>query len=315
MSYKVALQMDPIAQIDVVGDTSFALGLEAQNRGYDLFYYQPEELTLYAPDTVYAPLRPLSLRDQLTDFFTLGAPVPTNLREMDVVLMRQDPPFDMAYISATHFLEKITDDCLVVNNPSAVRNAPEKIVPTLFEGLQPPTIMTRDRKVLEDFRAEHRDIILKPVYGNGGAGVFRVMANDENFGALVDMMMAESREPLIAQHYLPQIRQGDKRVILVEGEAVGALNRVPQEGDARANVHVGGQPVADELSARDLEIAAQIGPYLREAGIILAGIDVIGEYLTEINVTSPTCIREIKSFGGPDIAVLVWDAIEQRLKA
>jgi glutathione synthase len=217
----------------------------------------------------------------------------------------------MNYISATHFLERIHPDTLVVNDPAAVRNAPEKIFPILFEGLLPPTLMTRDRQALDDFRAAHGDIILKPVFGNGGAGVFRVRADDENFGSLIDMFM-QTREPIIAQAYLKDVRGGDKRVILVEGEAVGALNRVPAEGDARANVHVGGRPEACELDARDLEIAAQIGPALRERGIIFAGIDVIGGYLTEINVTSPTCIREIKAFGGPDIAAMIIDAIEAR---
>ena len=313
MSGKVAIQMDPIADIDVAGDTTFGLALEAQRRGYELFYYQPEELSLMAPDEVIAPLRPLAVRDVLEDFHDLGAPVDTDLRTMDVVLMRQDPPFDMAYITATHFLEKIVSDCLVVNHPASVRNAPEKLFPTLFAGLQPPTLMTRDRTRLAAFRAQYEDIILKPIYGNGGAGVFRVPRGDENFGAMIDMFLADSREPIIAQQYLPDIRNGDKRVILVEGAAVGALNRVPLEGDARSNLHVGGQPVADDLSERDLEIATAIGPALRDAGIIFAGIDVIGGLLTEINVTSPTCIREIKAFGGPDIAALVWDAIEARL--
>ena len=228
--------------------------------------------------------------------------------------MRQDPPFDMAYISATHMLEQICDETLVVNNPVAVRNGPEKILPVLFPTLQPPTLLTRDLKALEDFRKEFGDIILKPVYGNGGAGVFRVTQQDENFSALVEMFMVSSREPIVAQQYLPDVRQGDKRVILVEGEAVASLNRIPQPGEARANVHVGGRPVASELSERDIEIADTIGSYLRDNGIIFAGIDVIGDYLTEINVTSPTCIREIADFGGPDVAKLIWDAIEIRLK-
>ncbi|MGC6472681.1 MAG: glutathione synthase [Parvibaculales bacterium] len=313
MALKVAIQMDPIAGIDVAGDTTFGLALAAQQRGCELYYYQPEELTLMAPDEVCAPLRPLTVRDRLEDFYDLGAAVDRDLRDMDVVLMRQDPPFDMAYITATHFLEKITPECLVVNDPASVRNAPEKLFPTMFDGLQPPTMMTRDRARLTAFRAQYEDIILKPIYGNGGAGVFRVPRGDENFGAMVDMFLADSREPIIAQQYLPDIRQGDKRVILVEGEAVGALNRVPLDGDARSNLHVGGQPVADELSARDLEIAAAIGPALRDAGIVFAGIDVIGGFLTEINVTSPTCIREINDFGGPDIAALVWEAIDARL--
>lgn len=311
MSLRVALQMDPIANIDIVGDTTFALGLEAQARGHQLFYYQPDGLALH-DGVVSAPLQAVTLADVTGAHYQLGPANRTDLRTLDVVLMRQDPPFDMNYISATHFLERIHPDTLVVNDPAAVRNAPEKIFPTLFDGLLPPTVMTRDRDVLSGFRAAHGEIILKPVFGNGGAGVFRVRGDDENFGSLVDMFIAASREPIIAQAYLPDVRAGDKRVILVEGEAVGALNRVPADGDARANVHVGGRPEASTLSDRDLEIAAAIGPTLKQQGIVFAGIDVIGGYLTEINVTSPTCVREIKAFGGPDIASLIWDAIEAR---
>lgn len=311
MTVNVAIQMDPVAAIDIVGDSTFALGLEAQRRGYNLFYYQPETLELRGR-TVTAPLQPLTLADRIGAHFTLGDAHKTDLREMDVVLMRQDPPFDMAYISATHMLELVHPDTLVVNDPVAVRNAPEKLLPTLFPDLQPPTLITRNVSALADFRKEFSDIILKPLYGNGGAGVFRVQPADENFAAMVEMFLANSREPIVAQQYLPEIRQGDKRVILVEGEAVGALNRVPLEGEARANVHAGGVPTQSGLSERDIEIAAQIGPYLKKNGIILAGIDVIGDYLTEINVTSPTCLREIKGFGGPDIAADVWDAIEAR---
>ena len=226
--------------------------------------------------------------------------------------MRQDPPFDMHYISATHMLERVHPETLVVNDPAAVRNAPEKIFPIRFAGLLPETLITRDIVALRAFRAEFGDIILKPVFGNGGAGIFRVGHGDENFGALIDMFLQSNREPIIAQRYLPEVRAGDKRVILVEGEAVGALNRVPAAGDARANVHVGGTPEAAALTDRDLEIVADIGPTLRNMGIVFAGIDIIGRHLTEINVTSPTCIREIKDFGGPDIAVMIWDAIEAR---
>ena len=307
---KIAIQMDPIADIDIVGDTSFALALEAQARGHALYYYTPDALVML-DGKVSARLHTLEVVDKAGAHFRLGPASLTDLAAMDVVLMRQDPPFDMNYISATHFLERIHPATLVVNDPVAVRNAPEKIFPILFEGLLPPTLMTRDRQALEDFRAAHGDIILKPVFGNGGVGVFRVRVDDENFGSLFDTFM-QTREPIIAQAYLKDVRSGDKRVILVEGEAVGALNRVPAEGDARANVHVGGRPEACELDARDLEIAAQIGPALRERGIIFAGIDVIGGYLTEINVTSPTCIREIKAFGGPDIAAMIVDAIEAR---
>jgi glutathione synthase len=311
MVLRVALQMDPISGIDIRGDTSFALALEAQKRGHELFYYEPDRLVLRDGD-VSAAIQTLKVADEVGAHYELGAPVSTPLLDVDVILMRQDPPFDMNYISATHFLERVHPHSLVVNDPASVRNAPEKIFPVEFAGLLPPTLMTRDRKALEAFRAEFGDVILKPVFGNGGAGIFRVRANDENFGSLLDMFLTSSREPVIAQQYLPDVRAGDKRVILVEGEAVGALNRVPAEGDARANVHVGGTPEAIGLSDRDLEIAATIGPRLRELGIIFAGIDIIGEHLTEINVTSPTCIREIQEFGGPDIAAMIWDAIEAR---
>jgi len=308
---KIGVQMDPIGDIDIVGDTSFALALEAQSRGHSLFYYEPDRLSM-RDGLVSAAIQSLQLADVAGAHFELGAPVVTDLRELDVILMRQDPPFDMHYISATHFLERLQPDVLVVNDPASVRNAPEKIFPVEFEGLLPPTLMTRDRAALEAFRAEFGDVILKPLFGNGGAGVFRLRKEDENFGSMVDMFMAE-REPIIAQQYLPDVRAGDKRVILVEGEAVGALNRVPAPGDARANVHVGGTPEAAGLSERDYEIAAQIGPRLKQMGIIFAGIDIIGDYLTEINVTSPTCVREIKAFGGPDIAAMILDAIEARI--
>ena len=311
MVLRVALQMDPIGGIAIRGDTSFALALEAQRRGHDLFYYEPDRLAM-RDGQVSAAIQPLQVADVVGAHYQLGDAVMTNLRDVDVILMRQDPPFDMNYISATHFLERVHPHTLVVNDPASVRNAPEKIFPVEFAGLLPPTLMTRDRAALNGFRAEFGDVILKPVFGNGGAGIFRVRAEDENFGSLIDMFLASSREPVIAQQYLPDVRAGDKRVILVEGEAVGALNRVPAAGDARANVHVGGTPEAIGLTDRDLEIAATIGPRLRELGIVFAGIDIIGEHLTEINVTSPTCIREIKQFGGPDIAVMIWDAIEAR---
>lgn len=311
MVLRVALQMDPIGGIDIRGDTSFALALEAQRRGHELFYYEPDRLAM-RDGQVSAAIQPLQVADVVGAHYELGAAKLTNLRDVDVILMRQDPPFDMNYISATHFLERVHPHTLVVNDPASVRNAPEKIFPVEFAGLLPPTLMTRDRAALNGFRAEFGDVILKPVFGNGGAGIFRVRAEDENFGSLIDMFLASSREPVIAQQYLPDVRAGDKRVILVEGEAVGALNRVPAAGDARANVHVGGIPEAIGLTDRDLEIAATIGPRLRELGIVFAGIDIIGAHLTEINVTSPTCIREIKQFGGPDIAVMIWDAIEAR---
>ena len=312
MALRVGIQMDPIGEIDISGDTSFALALEAQRRGHELFYYEPDRLAM-RDGQGSAAIQPLQVADALGAHFELGAASITDLRDLDVILMRQDPPFDMHYISATHMLERVHPDTLVVNDPAAVRNAPEKIFPVRFAGLLPDTLITRDRAALDAFRAEFGDIILKPVFGNGGAGIFRIGPDDENFGALVDMFVQTDREPIIAQRYLPEVRAGDKRVILVEGEAVGALNRVPAAGDARANVHVGGTPEAAGLTDRDLEIAHEIGPVLRDMGIVFAGIDIIGAHLTEINVTSPTCIREIKAFGGPDIAVMIWDAIEARL--
>ncbi len=312
MALRVGIQMDPIGEIDISGDTSFALALEAQRRGHELFYYESDRLAM-RDGQVSAAIQPLQVADALGAHFELGAASITDLRDLDVILMRQDPPFDMHYISATHMLERVHPDTLVVNDPAAVRNAPEKIFPVRFAGLLPDTLITRDRAALDAFRAEFGDIILKPVFGNGGAGIFRIGPDDENFGALVDMFVQTDREPIIAQRYLPEVRAGDKRVILVEGEAVGALNRVPAAGDARANVHVGGTPEAAGLTDRDLEIAHEIGPVLRDMGIVFAGIDIIGAQLTEINVTSPTCIREIKAFGGPDIAVMIWDAIEARL--
>ncbi len=311
MALRVGLQMDPIADIDIAGDTSFALALEAQARGHELFFYEPDRLAM-RDGAVRAVIQPLKVADRHGAHYELGAPNLTDLRDLDVILMRQDPPFDMHYISATHMLERVHPETLVVNDPAAVRNAPEKIFPVRFAGLSPETLITRDIAALKAFRAEFSDIILKPVFGNGGAGIFRIGLEDENFGALIEMFLQSDREPIIAQRYLPEVRAGDKRVILVEGEAVGALNRVPAAGDARANVHVGGAPEPAGLTDRDLEIVGEIGPTLRDMGIVFAGIDIIGTYLTEINVTSPTCIREIKDFGGPDIAVMIWDAIEAR---
>ena len=311
MSLRVAVQMDPIQSIDITGDTSFALALEAQARGHTLFYYEPDRLALVG-GRARARMNSLAVKDMRGAHFELGPDKTYWLNEMDVILLRQDPPFDMNYITTTHFLETVRNQTVVVNDPVSVRNAPEKIFVTQFPDLMPETLITRDRAEIEAFRCVHGDIILKPVYGNGGAGIFRVRADDENFGALLDMFSQTSREQIIAQKYMPAVRAGDKRVILVEGEAVGALNRIPADGDARSNVHVGGRPEAIALDARDHEIAAKIGPVLREMGIIFAGIDVIGGLLTEINVTSPTCIREIEAFGGPNIASLIWDAIDRR---
>jgi glutathione synthase len=312
MGLSVAIQMDPIERIDIRGDSTFALALEAQERGHTLTYYGPRELTL-RDRQVIAKVRPLTVREEAGNHFTLGAPSVADLSQVDVVLMRQDPPFDMAYISATHILERIHPKTLVVNDPFHVRNAPEKLFVTQFEGLMPPTLITTDREEIRAFRAAHDDIIVKPLYGNGGAGVFRVKPDDENIGALLEMFTQFYREPLVVQRYVPEVRKGDKRIILVDGVAAGAINRVPAEGEARSNMHVGGRPEPIELSARDRQICESLGPELKARGLIFAGIDVIGDYLTEINVTSPTGIREIRRFGGADIAALIWDVIEKKV--
>jgi glutathione synthase len=305
--------MDPIEKIDIGGDSTFALALEAQARGHSLLYYGPRDLT-FRETRITARARPLSVRAVKGDHFTLGESAVYDLSKVDVVLMRQDPPFDMAYITATHILERLQPKTLVVNDPAEVRNAPEKLFVTLFKDLMPPTLITSDRIEIAEFRAEHKDIILKPLYGNGGAGVFRVRPDDENMGSLLEMFTAFYREPIIAQRYVPEVRQGDKRIILVDGAFAGAINRVPASGEVRSNMHVCGRPEATALTAREREICAALGPELKKRGLIFTGIDVIGSYLTEINVTSPTGIWEVKRFGGADIAALVWDAVEARRK-
>ncbi|MGZ6006130.1 MAG: glutathione synthase [Rhizomicrobium sp.] len=309
----VAIQMDPIEKIDIAGDSTFAMALEAQTRGHSLVYYGPRDLT-FREGKVTARVRPLSVRAVKGDHFTLGELRVYDLSQADVVLMRQDPPFDMAYITATHVLEHIHPKTLVVNDPGQVRNAPEKIFVTQFRDLMPPTLITSDRQEINEFRALHEDIILKPLFGNGGAGVFRVKPDDENLGSLLEMFTQFYREPVIVQRYLPEVRKGDKRIILVDGEFAGAINRVPAAGEARSNLHVGGRPEATTLTKREQDICAALGPELKKRGLIFTGIDVIGDYLTEINVTSPTGIQEVRRFGGPDIAKLIWDAIERRKK-
>jgi glutathione synthase len=313
MPLTIAIQMDPIEKIDISGDSTFALALEAQARGHALLYYGPRALT-FNNGAVTARARPLSVRATKGDHFTVGESSVYDLSRADVILMRQDPPFDMAYITATHILERLHPKTLVVNDPAQVRNAPEKLFVTEFKDLMPPTLITSDRAEIDAFRAEHKDIILKPLYGNGGAGVFRVRPDDENLGALMEMFTAFYREPVIAQRYLPEVRQGDKRIILVDGAFAGAVNRVPAAGEARSNMHVGGRPEATALTPREKDICAALGPKLKERGLIFAGIDVIGNYLTEINVTSPTGIQEVKRFGGADIAAMIWDAIEGKRK-
>ncbi|MDC9822523.1 glutathione synthase [Devosia sp. ZB163] len=312
MSLKIAVQMDPIETINPKGDSTFALMLEAQERGHRVDYYVPQSLAL-RDNKVSAELAPIKVFDKPKgEHFALGEFARADLSAYDVVLMRQDPPFDMNYITLTHLLERIHPHTLVVNPPAAVRNAPEKILVTEFPELMPPTLVTRDRALIRDFRREHGNIILKPLYGNGGAGVFLIQEGDQNLNSLIELFEQSFREPFMVQKYLPDVRKGDKRIIIVDGEPVAGLNRVPAEGEARSNMHVGGRPELSELTAREREICATIGPALKARDMIFVGIDVIGDYLTEINVTSPTGIREIKRFGGPDIAVLIWDAIERR---
>ena len=314
MSLTVAIQMDPIERIDIGGDSTFALALEAQARGHKLLYYGTRDLSLRETELV-TRVRPLTVRNERGNHFTLGEPRGYALADADVVLMRQDPPFDMAYITATHLLERVHPKTLVVNDPFHVRNAPEKLFVTNFKDVMPPTLISSDATEIRAFRARHSDIVLKPLYGNGGAGVFRLKPGDENLNALLEMFTQFYREPVVVQRYVPEVRKGDKRVILVDGVAIGAINRVPAEGEARSNMHVGGRAEPTDLSPRDRAICETIGPELKARGLIFAGIDVIGDYLTEINVTSPTGIQELKRFGGADGAALIWDAIEARLKA
>ena len=314
MGLAVAIQMDPIEGINIDADSTFALALEAQSRGHALHHYLPRQLSL-RDGRLTARARPLEVRRERGRHFTLGPEAVLDLAAMDVILMRQDPPFDMAYITATHLLEHVRDEVLVVNDPVSVRNAPEKLFATHFDGLMPPTLITGDRDAILAFRREHGEIILKPLFGNGGAGVFRLTPEDENLNALLELFTGLYREPIIVQRYLPEVRSGDKRIILVEGEPAGAVLRVPAKGEARANLHVGGTAVKATLTPREREICAAIGPTLRAQGLVVVGIDVIGDYLTEINVTSPTGIQEINRLDGVALERRVWDAIEARLAA
>ncbi|WP_067224870.1 glutathione synthase [Stappia indica] len=303
--------MDHISSINIAGDSAFAMMLEAQARGHELFHYTPDRLAMNG-NTVTASLEPVTVRDETGNHFTLGERKLTDLSEMDVVLMRQDPPFDMAYVAATHMLEKIHPKTLVVNDPASVRNAPEKLFVTEFPDLMPETLITRDRAAIDAFRAEHGDIVMKPLFGHGGAAVFRITSDDLNYGSLYDFFAATFREPWVIQRFLPEVSKGDKRILLVDGEFAGAVNRVPQEGDLRSNMVRGGAAREADLTPREREICARLGPALREKGLILVGIDVIDGYLTEINVTAPTGIRAVARLGGPDIAARVWDVVEAK---
>ncbi|MEQ9259201.1 MAG: glutathione synthase [Roseovarius sp.] len=308
---KIAFQMDPIGPIDINADSTFRLAEEAQARGHELFYYTPERLA-YDRGRVVARGWPLEVRRVKGDHFSLGEEALLDLSEMDVIWLRQDPPFDMFYITTTHILQRLQPGVLVVNDPFWVRNFPEKLLILDFPDLMPPTAITRDLATIRAFRAAHGDVILKPLYGNGGAGVFHLPESDRNLSSLHEMFTGFSREPLIVQKYLPAISKGDKRVILVDGEPVGAINRMPAEGETRSNMHVGGRPEKVALTERDREICARIGPLLKEKGQVFVGIDVIGDYLTEINVTSPTGIQELERFDGVNIAGKIWQAIEAK---
>ena len=309
MTLNVAVQMDPIECIKIGGDSTFALLLEAQTRGHALAYYTPERLVM-RDGRVFATVQNLTVRDVEGDHYKLGEPRRVELTDFDAILMRQDPPFDLSYITATHFLERIHPKTLVVNDPASVRNAPEKVFVMLFPELMPPTLITRDLAEIKAFREAHGDIVMKPLYGHGGGAVFRLTRDDLNFGSLYDMLATTFREQWVIQKFLPAVKHGDKRIILIDGEFAGAVNRVPAADDLRSNMVRGGAAKATDLSPREREICTTLGPALRERGLLFVGIDVIDGYLTEINVTSPTGIRAVKKIGGPDIAPLIWDKIE-----
>ena len=311
---RVAFQMDPIDGIDIEADSSFRLAEEAQARGHELFYYTPDKLS-FSEGRIVAKGWPLTVRRKQGDHFSLGDEQSVDLAHCDVVWLRQDPPFDMFYITSTHLLQRLAPDTLVVNDPFWVRNYPEKLLVLDYPDLIPPTTIARDLDVIKAFRDRQGDVILKPLFGNGGAGIFHLPSTDRNLASLHELFTGYSREPLIVQKYLPEITEGDKRVVLVDGTPVGAINRIPAEGETRSNLHVGGMPSKTELSSRDLEICDRIGPLLRESGQLFVGIDVIGGFLTEINVTSPTGIQELERFDGVNVAKRIWEAVESRWNA
>ena len=313
MSLKVAIQMDPVNTINVAADSTFMLALEAELRNYSIYHYLPSELFL-EDGRLYAHGNEIvEVKQDQNEPLRLTQPVRIDLREMDIILMRQDPPFDMSYLTATYLLEHVIPEVLVINNPVNVRNSPEKLLVTHFSGLAPPTLISANRQQISIFRERHKDIIIKPLYGNGGAEVFHIKPGDENLSSLLDMFFVKYREPIITQKYLPQVRSGDKRIILVDGKPAGGVLRVPAEGDSRANFHAGGEAQKTELTKREKEICSSIGPTLSQLGLLFVGIDVIGDYLTEINVTSPTGIQEINRLDGIHIEKLVWDSIEAQI--
>jgi len=315
MTLRIAVQMDPIQDVDVDADTSFALMEEAQSRGYEMWVYPAENLSWFE-GRVLARARPVRVKHVQGEHAELGDEVMLDLAEdIDVVLMRQDPPFDMAYQTAAHILEFLKGQTLVLNDPAWVRSSPEKILPLLYPDIIPPTLISRDLQAISEFRKAHPDTIIKPLYGNGGEGVFRLKPGDGNFKSLLEMFFARSREPIIAQAFLPAVSEGDKRILIIDGEPVGAINRVPLKGETRSNMHVGGKAEASGLDNADKKICDAIGPILKERGLVLVGIDVIGGLLTEINVTSPTGVQELKRFSGVDTCSVFWDAVSRRLRA
>jgi glutathione synthase len=314
MSLAVAVQMDPIEKINFAGDSTFALMLEAAKRGHRLYHYTPDKLT-WGADGIAARAAEISVRDTAGDYFTLQPAARITLAGVDVVLLRQDPPFDLGYITSTHLLEQLPQSVLVVNDPAAVRNAPEKLFVMDFPQFMPPTLITRDRAEIASFLDVHSEVVVKPLHGHGGAAVFKLVRNDPNFGSLYDLFATTFKEPWVVQAFLPAVAKGDKRIILVDGVAAGAVNRIPAPNDIRANMVRGGAAAAADLTAREKEICATIGPELKRRGLLFVGIDVIDGYLTEINVTSPTGLRAIRTTGGPDVAALIWDAIETKLAA
>ena len=311
---KIAFLMDPLENLDLKGDTTFALALEAQNRGHTIFFFKPDDLILRS-NKVFANICKIELSSiNGVDKFKYHKNQVLPLSDYDVVMMRQDPPFDLSYITATHILEKLPKSSLVVNNPFEVRNAPEKIFVTNYPHLMPKTLITRDLQSIKGFREEFKDIIIKPLYGNGGQGVFHVLPNDENFNSILEMFFNQNKEPIIIQEYLKDVRNGDKRIILLDGEIVGAINRIPQQGESRSNMHVGGQAHKTILTKRDKFICKEISQSLKDKELLFVGIDIIGDFITEINVTSPTGIREIRSHDKIYIEKLFWDFIEQKLE-
>ncbi len=312
MAGQVAIQMDHVETIDIAGDSSFVMGLEAQRRGYKIWHYEPKDLS-YNAGRVLARAQEMQLRREHGSHFTLGEKTTLDLADVDVVLMRQDPPFDMSYIAATHLLDLVHPKTLVVNDPAEVRNAPEKMFMLKYPEFLAPTMISSDAQAIREFREDQKDIIVKPLFGNGGAGVFHIGPGDENLNSLLEMFAGINREPLMVQRYLPDVRKGDKRIILIDGVAVGATNRVPQAGEARSNMHVGGRAEKSVLTKREHEICEALGPDLKARGLIFVGIDVIGDYLTEINVTSPTGLQEVNAFDGVCLEADIWDAIEARL--